>query len=161
MSTISERERAFEHYINSHQFYNRACCDEPAGIGPIPNLTPGFHNVSVANVAIDTRRLTNPKVLLTFTCSISSPVGIDVNLNFIIVKTIYHTEPSAIGGPYTFSKTVSSAETESFCFQCCECNPSACNATYLILLSPNSLIEEKTGLAITNIALTALAVETL
>lgn len=171
MSYNSENERDYECY-DTHpacRYYNRA--PEPGrallnvgsgGIGPMPIIsTPLSRPIPVASVSLDTSNMCNPKVLLTFTSIISLPADILVNLNFIVVKTVGDGSPQPIGGTFTFAETVSVLESESFCFQLCDCNPAYDNTTYTVQLEPSSLISVTAGLTITNAVLSALAVETL
>jgi hypothetical protein len=175
MSNISENERGFENFLNNHPSCRcRNNSPEPGGallscgsggIGPISSTTLSAP-MSIATVSIDTRRLCNPRILLTFTCSISLPVGIGVNLNFIIVKSTDCGAAQAIGGTHTFSEQVSPTgvlEAESFCFQHCDCNSPAGSTTYTVLLDANSIVGTPpfVGLTINNATLSALAVETL
>lgn len=178
MSYNYEDERDYECYDTSYEYcdnrpvcrsYNRA--PEPGrallnvgsgGIGPMPIIsTPLSRPIPVASVSINTRNMCNPKVLLTFTSIISLPVGILVNLNFIIVKTVGDGSPQPIGGTFTFAEAVEVLESESFSFQYCDCNPAYDNTTYTVQLEPTSLISVTAGLTITNAVLSALAVETL
>lgn len=132
------------------------------GIGPMPIISTQLSRpIPVASVSIDTTNMCNPKVLLTFTCLIVLPMNIMVNLNFIIVKTTDCGAPQEIGGTHTFSEIAGVLESESFCFQFCDCSPSTGGTTYTIKLAPSSLIAETAGLTITNATLSALAVETL
>jgi hypothetical protein len=132
------------------------------GIGPMPIIsTPLSRPISIASVSIDTTRLCNPKVLLTFTSLVVLPVGILVNLNFIIVKTVGDGAPQAVGPTNTFAEVATVLESESFSFQYCDCNPAYGNTTYTVQLEPTSLISVTAGLTITNAVLSALAVETI
>jgi len=132
------------------------------GAGPFPIIsTPLSRPIPVASVSIDTTNMCNPRVLLTFTSIIILPATILVNLNFVIEKTVDGGAPQEIGGTHTFAKLVSVLESESFCFQFCDCTPSTGGTTYTVKLSPSSLIAETAGLTITNATLCALAVETL
>jgi hypothetical protein len=132
------------------------------GIGPMPIIsTPLSRPIPVCSVSIDTSRLSNPKILLTFTSLIILPATILVNLNFIIEKCTDGGSPQEIGGTHTFSEMASVLESESFCFQYCDCSPCHSCTTYTVKLSPSSLIAETAGLTITNATLSALAIETL
>ncbi|OOM76456.1 hypothetical protein CLPUN_26880 [Clostridium puniceum] len=132
------------------------------GVGPLPMISTQLSRpIPVASVSIDTTNMCNPKILLTFTCLIVLPATIMVNLNFVIVKTTDGGAPQEIGGTHTFSEIASVLESESFCFQYCDCSPCHSCTTYTIKLEPSSLIAETAGLTITNATLTALAVETL
>ena len=171
MNNKSENERGYEYYDNhpSCRIYNNS--PEPGrallscgsgGIGPMPIIsTPLSRPIPVASVSINTSRLCNPKVLLTFTSLICLPATILVSLNFIIIKTIDGGAPQAIGGTHTFSELASVLEAESFCFQYCDCSPSVGGTTYTVELEPSSLISVTAGLTITNATLSAIAVETL
>ena len=171
MSNNSENERGYEYYENhpSCRIYNSS--PEPGrvilscgsgGIGPMPIIsTPLSRPIPVCSVSIDTSRLCNPKILLTFTSLICLPATILVNLNFIIEKCTDGGSPQEIGGTHTFSEIASVLESESFCFQYCDCSPCNSCTTYTVKLEPSSLISETAGLTITNATLSALAVETL
>jgi hypothetical protein len=172
MSNICETERTSYDYYDSHPSCYRDYDDtstEPGravlnvghgGIGPMPVIsTPLSRPIPVASVSIDTSRLCNPKVLLTFTCLICLPANICVNLNFVVIKIVDGGSPQAIGGTHTFSEVASVLESESFCFQYCDCNPSYRNTTYIVELEPSSLIAVTAGLTITNATLSALAIE--
>lgn len=178
MSYNYEDERDYE-YSNTRyeccdnrpvcRTYNRA--PEPGrallnvgsgGIGAMPIIsTPLSRPIPVTSVSINTRNMCNPKVLLTFTGIIALPVGILVNLNFTIVKTVGDGAPQPIGGTFTFAESVEVLESESFAFQFCDCNPAYDNTTYTVQLEPTSLISVTAGLTITNAVLSALAVESL
>jgi len=171
MSTKFENERGYEYYDNhpSCRIYNNS--PEPGkallscgsgGIGPMPKSSEHSSNpIQVASVSIDTSRLCNPRVLLNFTCVIGLPEDIEVTLNFVIIKTIDCGVPQAIGGTHTFIEKADKLESESFCFQFCDCNPSVGGITYTVKIDPSSKIHDKDGLTITNATLSALAVETL
>jgi len=171
MSYIYENERDYEYCDNrpACRTYNRA--PEPGrallnvgsgGVGPLPVIsTPLSRPIPVASVSIDTGRMCNPKVLLTFTSIISLPVGILVNLNFTLIKTVGDGAPQPIGGTFTFAESVEVLESESFSFQFCDCNAAYDNTTYTVQLEPSSLISVTAGLTITNAVLSALAVESL
>ena len=132
------------------------------GVGPLPILSTQLSRpIPVASVSIDTTNMCNPRILLTFTSLIVLPATILVNLNFVIEKTVDGGAPQEIGGTHTFAKLVSVLESESFCFQYCDCSPSTDGTTYTVKLAPSSLIAETAGLTITNATLCALAVETL
>ena len=132
------------------------------GVGPLPILSTQLSRpIPVASVSIDTTNMCNPRILLTFTSLIVLPATILVNLNFIIEKTVDGGAPQEIGGTHTFAKLVSVLESESFCFQYCDCSPCTSCTTYTVKLAPSSLIAETAGLTITNATLCALAVETL
>lgn len=171
MNILSDTEPIFESNDNHPSCYRYNNAPEPGGsilsvgtggTGPFPIIsTPLSRPIPVASVSINTGRLCNPKVLLTFTSLICLPATIAVNLNFIIVKTIDGGAPQAIGGTYTFAEIASFLESESFCFQYCDCNPSPRGTTYTVQLETSSLIAETAGLTITNATLSALAVEDL
>ena len=178
MSYNCENERDYEYSDTRYEYCdNRPACryydraPEPGrallnvgsgGVGPLPIIsTPLSRPIPVASVSINTSRMCNPKVLLTFTGIISLPVGILVNLNFIVVKTVGDGAPQPIGGTFTFAESVEVLEAESFAFQLCDCNPAYDNTTYTVQLEPTSLISVTAGLTITNAVLSALAVESL
>jgi len=171
MSNLSENERGYEYYENhpSCRIYNSS--PEPGrallscgsgGIGPMPIIsTPLSRPIPVCSASIDTSRLCDPKILLTFTSLICLPATILVSLNFIIEKSTEGGAPQAIGGTHTFSELASVFESESFCFQYCDCSPCNSCTTYTVKLEPSSLIAETAGLTITNATLSVLAVESL
>ena len=184
MNILSENERGFETSLTScrrRDFENtldtntssRSRNNSPeggrallscgsGGIGPMPIIsTPLSRPIPVCSVSLDTSGLINPRVLLTFTSLICLPATILVSLNFIIEKCIEGGAPQAIGGTHTFSELASVLESESFCFQYCDCCPCNSCTTYTVKLEPSSLISETAGLTITNATLCALAVETL
>ena len=164
----SENERDFENSLTSSRRSNNApeggrallSCGS-GGAGPFPIISTQLSRpIPVASVSIDTSRLCNPRILLTFTSLIVLPATILVNLNFIIEKSTEGGCPQEIGGTHTFSELASVLESESFCFQYCDCCPCTSCTTYTVKLAPSSLISETAGLTITNATLTALAVET-
>ena len=169
----TENELDRENTLTTSDTSSRRFNDSPApgksilscgagGIGPMPIIsTPLSRPIPVASVSIDTSRLRNPRILLTFTSLIILPATILVNLNFIIEKSNDGGSPQEIGGTHTFSELASVLESESFCFQYCDCSPCHSCTTYTVKLAPSSLIAETAGLTITNATLTALAVESL
>ena len=182
MNILSENERGFETSLTSCRRRDvedtldtntsRRChhySPEPGrallscgsgGVGPLPILSTQLSRpIPVASVSIDTTNLSNPRILLTFTSLIVLPATILVNLNFIIEKAVEGGSPQEIGGTHTFAKLVSVLESESFCFQYCDCSPCHSCTTYTVKIEPSSLIAETAGLTITNATLTALAVE--
>jgi len=168
----TENERGSENFLTTSDTSCRRHNNAPepgrallscgsGGIGPMPIIsTPLSRPIPVCSVSLDTTRLSNPRVLLTFTGLICLPATILVNLNFIIEKCVEGGAPQAIGGTHTFCEIASVLESESFCFQYCDCCPCTSCTTYTVKLEPSSLISETAGLTITNATLTALAVET-
>src|SRR5471030_546734 len=119
MNILSENERDYNNYPSCYRSYNNApdagkallSCGS-GGIGPMPIIsTPLSRPIPVASVSIDTSRLCNPKVLLTFTCLICLPATILVNLNFVLVKTLDTGAPQEIGGTHTFAEVASVLES--------------------------------------------------
>ena len=169
----TENERGSENFLTTSDTSCRRHNNAPepgrallscgsGGIGPMPIIsTPLSRPIPVASVSINTSNMINPKILLTFTSLIVLPATILVNLNFILVKTIDCGAPQPIGGTHTFSEIASVLESESFCFQYCDCSPSSGGTTYTVQLEPSSLIAVTAGLTITNAVLSALAVETI
>lgn len=165
MRTLCENELAFDNcpLFNNSPEPGRALLNVgTGGAGPLPMITTTLSSpIPVTSVSIDTTNMCNPKVLLTFTCLISLPATILVNLNFILIKTVGNGSPQPIGGTYTFAEAANALEAESFTFQYCDCNPAFGNTTYTVQLEPSSLISVTAGLTITNATLSALAVESL
>lgn len=172
MNILCDNECDYESRSNSRR--RNSCCNnspEPGrallacgsgGAGPLPIIsTPISRPIPVASVSIDTRRMQDPKVLLSFNALISLPATIAVTLNFIITKTVGNGSPQPVGGTFTFSEIVSFLEAESFSFQHCDCSPCPGCTTYTVQIEPSSLIAETAGLTITNATLSALAVEDL
>ncbi|MDD3242061.1 MAG: DUF4489 domain-containing protein [Bacilli bacterium] len=168
----SENELDSENFLTTSDTSSRRTGNSPepgrallscgsGGIGPMPIISTHLSRpIPVASVSIDTSRLCNARVLLTFTSLICLPATILVNLNFIIEKCTDGGCPQEIGGTHTFSELASVLESESFCFQYCDCSPCTSCTTYTVKLAPSSLIAETAGLTITNATLTALAIET-
>lgn len=136
----------------------------PPAPGSIPCSSPC---PVLVRVPIDITNLSNPKVLLTFTCIISIPAGVTaITLNFLIIKTVHHHGfPQVISGPYTFSEPITAATSQSFTFQYCDFTPTSGNSIYAVQLDPiNSTVSPTNTnfqIGINNVVLSALAVESL
>jgi hypothetical protein len=130
------------------------------GVGPLPIITTALARpIPVVSVTLDTTKLCNPSVLLTFTGQINLPVGVLVNLNFIINKSCDGGAPIQVGGTFTFATLVTVLEAETFAFQFCDHDPCPGCCTYTVELSTTSLIDITPGTTVTNATLSALAVE--
>ncbi len=130
------------------------------GAGPLPIITTLFSApINVVDVTIDTGRMRDPAVLLTFSSIISLPVGISVNLNFEITRSQNGGAPTNVGSTYTFSTLVNVLEAEAFGFQYFDNNLTPGVYTYSVHLSTNSIIDITPGLTVNNATLSALAVD--
>lgn len=129
-------------------------------VGPMPLISTTFSSpMTITSVTIDTTRMCNPRVLLSFTGLICLPANILISLNFIIEKSVNGGAPQAIG-THTFTELAGALESKPFCFQHCDCSPLVGGTTYTVKVQPSSFISETAGLTI-NGTLSALAVETL
>lgn len=130
------------------------------GVGPLPLITASLAEpICVVDVSIDTSNMENPAVLLIFTGAISLPLGVNVNLNFQISRSLDGGAPVRVGSTYTFSTIVDLLESEAFSFQYFDNNIAAGNYTYSVELSTNSFIDITPGLTVNNATLSALAVD--
>lgn len=130
------------------------------GLGPLPIINTVLSRpLPVVSVNVDTTRMCNPSVLLTFTGQVNLPLGISVTLNFVVNKTCEGGAPRQIGGTYTFSTLATVLEAESFAFQLCDTDTCEDCCTYTVEVSTTSIIDIVPGLTITNATLSALAVE--
>lgn len=142
------------------------CCARSAvlnaatgGVGPLPCITTLFSEpMSVVSVTLDVNRLYDPSILLTFTGSVSLPLGISVTLNFEVMRVRNNGAPTKVGSTYTFSTLADVMESEAFAFQCFDSNLDPGTYTYSVVLSTNSIIDITPGLTIVNATLSALGV---
>ena len=127
--------------------------------GPLPIITtPLSEPLNVVSAGINTQGFANPGILLTFTGTISLPLGISVSLNFQLIRS-NGTSTIPVGSTYTFSTLVTVLESESFAFQFFDTGLMGGVYTYTEQLSTNSIIDVTPGLTINNATLSALAVD--
>ncbi len=131
------------------------------GAGPLPVFTTLLANpITVVDVTIDTRKMRNPVVLLTYTSIINLPAGISVTLNLGVTRSRQGGTPVPVGSTYTFAQFLPTVlEAESFSFQLFDNNIAPGVYTYTVELSTNSIIDFTPGLTINNATLSALAVD--
>lgn len=129
------------------------------GAGPLPLITTLLSSpINVVSTSIDTNGMGNTNNLLTFTSTISLPLGISVTLNFQIQRVYNNGTPLNVGSTYTFSTTVVVLESEAFSFQFLDSNVPEGHYTYSVNLSTNSIIDVTPGATINNAVLSVLAV---
>lgn len=129
------------------------------GVGPLPIFTTLLAApINVVSTTIDTRGIGTSNNLLHFTSAISLPIGISVTLNFQIHRSSNGNQPVAVGGTYTFAKTVTVLESEAFSFQFFDPDVLPGFNTYSVELSTNSIIDVTPGCTVNNAVLSVLAV---
>lgn len=130
------------------------------GAGPFPLITTLLSDpIPVVNVTIDTTAMRSPVILLNYTSIISLPIGVSVNLNFELRRSLGDGAAVSVGPTNTFSTLVTALEAESFAFQFFDSNLSPGVYTYSVQLSTNSIVDITPGLTINNATLSALAVD--
>lgn len=141
------------------------CCRQVAlnassgGAGPLPLITTLLSSpINVVSTSIDTNGMGNTNNLLTFTSTISLPLGISVTLNFQIQRVYNNGTPMNVGSVYTFSTTVVALEAEAFSFQFMDANVPEGYYTYAVNLSTNSIVDITPGATVNNAVLSVLAV---
>ena len=131
------------------------------GAGPLPIITTLLASpINVVSTSIDTNRMGNTNNLLTFTSTISLPLGISVTLNFQIHRVYNNGTPLNVGSTYTFATQVVVLESEAFSFQFLDHNVPEGYYTYSVNLSTNSIIDVTPGATVNNAVLSVLAVAT-
>jgi hypothetical protein len=130
------------------------------GVGPLPIITTLFAEpLNVVSTTIDTREArSNTNNLLHFSSIINLPLGISVNLNFQIRRSLNDGAPIGVGATYTFSTLVDVLEAESFSFQFFDPDVQPGFYTYSVQLSTNSIIDVTPGCSVNNAVLSVLAV---
>ncbi len=129
------------------------------GAGPLPIITTLLASpINVVSTSIDTTGMGNTNNLLTFTSTISLPLGISVTLNFQITRVFNNGSPLNVGSTYTFSTAVVVLESESFSFQFMDANVPEGYYTYSVSLSTNSIVDVTPGATVNNAVLSVLAV---
>ncbi len=131
------------------------------GAGPLPVITTLLSRpITIVDVTIDTRKMRNPSVLLTYTSILNLPAGITVTLNHEVVRSSQGGTPVPVGSTFTFAQFLPTVlEAESFSFQYFDNNVAPGVYTYTVELSTNSIIDITPGLTINNATLSALAVD--
>jgi len=131
------------------------------GAGPLPIITTLLASpINVVTTSIDTNGMGNTNNLLTFTSTISLPLGISVTLNFQIQRVYNNGTPLNVGSSYTFATAVVVLESEAFSFQFLDYNVPEGYYTYSVNLSTNSIIDVTPGATVNNAVLSVLAVAT-
>jgi len=126
------------------------------GAGPLPAITTSFINpIPVVSVTLDTERLGDLSVLLDFTAIISLPLAVNVNLNFQLLRSIDNGPLISIGPLFTFARTVTSLETDSFGFQAYDREIDGDSVTYSVVVATSSTISVAAAVTVLNATLSA------
>ncbi|GAA0076391.1 hypothetical protein UT300005_07690 [Clostridium sp. CTA-5] len=162
-------ERCLQEIMNESPSNERRCrakennivlSANTGGVGPLPVLTtPLIKDLPVASVTIDTSKLKDPSVLLTFTSQINMTAELNVNLVFTVKKYVENGSEQTVGGSWVFSSIAEILEAETFAFQFYEGNSNPGKFTYTVQVSSNSFVGVAAGLSITNATLSILAVD--
>ncbi|MBW6409515.1 DUF4489 domain-containing protein [Clostridium weizhouense] len=130
------------------------------GVGPLPVLTTQLiKDLPVTSVTIDTSKLKDPSVLLTFTSQINMTAELNVNLVFTVKKYVENGSEQTVGGSWVFSSIAEVFEAETFAFQFYDIAANPGKFTYTVQISSNSFIGVAAGLTISNATLSVLAVD--
>ena len=149
-------EKNCRYYPSDDNYCDHPICDRQAALnastgsaGPLPIITTLLASpINVVSTSIDTTGMGNTNNLLTFTSTISLPLGISVTLNFQIQRVYNNGSPRNVGSTYTFSAAVNVLESEAFSFQFMDAHVPDGSYTYSVILSTNSIIDVTPGATI-------------
>lgn len=114
--------------------------------------------IPIVTLTLDGDRLRGHSVLFNFTSIISLPLPVTVSLNFQMLRTIDNGAPVPIGPQFTFARTVTALETDSFGFQLFDSQVDADTVTYSVVLAMSSTIPVSAAVTILNATLSALEI---
>jgi hypothetical protein len=129
------------------------------GAGPLSAIpTVLTAPIPIVSLTLDGDKLRDVSALFNFSAIISLPMAVTVNLNFQMFRSLDNGMPVPIGPQFTFARTATILETDSFGFQLYDGQIDANTVTYSVVLAMSSTISASAAVTILNATLSALRV---